>query len=168
MDIPDRLRSYLRCSDLIYTAEDRQKFNNEIKKRRNIFLLVLEFAFLPQIVAATVLYMFVKGESAVLLDPLTGNMYLAVFLQIFIFSFFTIPKRIYLLRLFPALAYVQLIAAAFISGYVNAWLRFFLLALFGLTLCALNTLALYGWKNMPQTKEENLAGLISDKINDED
>lgn len=165
---PDKLRSFLNCSGLRYTAEDGQKFNKTIKKRREIYRLILEFSFLPQLIAATALYMFVKGESAVLLDPLTGNMYFIVFLQIFIFSFFTLPKRFYPLRIFPAIAYLELIAAGFISGYVNAWLRFFLLAFFGLSIIALNLCALYGWKNLPDFKNINVTEIISDNVSKDD
>lgn len=139
----DKLKSFLSCSDLT----ERQN-GTAIKKRREIYRLILDFSFLPQIITATVLYMFVKGESAVLLDSFIAKMYLAVFIQIFAFSFLTVPKRFYWLRLFPVLAYLELIAAALVSGYVSAWLRFFAFAFMGILTCAVNLCALYGWRQM--------------------
>lgn len=140
----NKLRSYLDCSTLKATTDD-------LRKRYNLYRLILDFSFVPQIVAATVIYMFVKGESAVLLDNYVAAAYLTVFSEIFILAVVNISKRFYFTRYLLALSYVQLMITGVLSGYTRAYFRFFSFAVLGIALCFINICALYGWKKLSQS-----------------
>lgn len=145
----DSFKSFLSCDRLILRYPP-DEYGRALKRRRDLYRLIIDLAFVPQMVWATVLYMYVKGESAVLLDNFLAQSLLAAFITVLLCALVNLNKRFYFTRFVAAGAYALPLATAVFSAYSAAYLRFGLLMLFGISINLISICALYGWRNMPK------------------
>lgn len=118
--------------------------------------LYIEFSFLPQVVAAALIYGGIRFDSAVLLNRSLRAAFFAAFLEIVVFAFLTIPKRFIFTRFLLMAAYIQLILTVTLSKFYWRRLVFgsyrglnpllFGFCAFGIVLAVLNVIALIKYK----------------------
>ena len=129
----------------------------KIRERQTLFSLIIDFSFLPQVIWAVTLFVFVKGESAVLLSNSLAKAILAVFAEIAALALLSVTKRFYFIRYMQIGAYIQLVLTALIFGYRRAYVRFFAFGVCGIIIVFVNILSLYGYKKTKKLsmKENN-------------
>jgi len=124
--------------------------------KKETLALFIEFSFLPQVLAAALIYNAMKGDSYVLIDPSVRAAFFAVFAEIVAFAFLTIPKRFAFTRFLLIAAYVQLALTVVLSKFYWRKLVFgqyrglnpiiYAFCAFGITLAVLNVTALVRYK----------------------
>jgi len=124
--------------------------------KKETLALYIEFSFLPQVLAAALIYNAMKGDSYVLIDPSVRAAFLSVFIEIIVFAFLTVPKRFVFTRFLLIAAYIQLILTIVLSKFYWRKLVFgqyrglnpiiYAFCAVGIALAVLNAVALNKYK----------------------
>jgi hypothetical protein len=157
-----KIKDFLNCADI---KDDE----NKIKKRRTLFTLLIDFSFLPQVVAAAWIYSVVANDSVVLIKQHMQIAFLFVFIEIVVFAVMTAVKKFYLSRFLLIAAYLQLIITMYAVGFsgrelmlfgtlrwynvIRADSVFYVFAGVGIILAIVNLLAFYGYKNIKEMEK---------------
>lgn len=132
----------------VYNAIKRQ-----LQQRYMIYIMVLEFSFLPQVVCAVFLFLDLSGDSALLLSDSAYFAYLAVCSMIGFFSILAKLKRFRVPKYALLFCYALLLLLTVFTGFFRAFYRVITLALFGILLTVLGLFIQKGYFALKDKKE---------------
>ena len=141
----EKIKTFFNCTDVTCITDEVIR-EEEIKHRKSLFALILDFSFFPQVIWAAVLFFKVNAESAVLIY---NNLSTAILIScglISVFAILCVIRRFYFLRVMLAASYITLVSTAFYFGYRQAYARFIVFAVFGTAIALINAAALYGYR----------------------
>ena len=144
MRIINKVTEFFECENLI-TALDSlaaggvayNALKRHLERRFMLYILVLEFSFLPQVVCAVFLFLDLSGDSALLLSDSMYFAYLAVCSMTGFFAILAKLKRFRVPKYALLFCYALLVALSVFTGFSRAFYRVFTFALFGVLLTVL-------------------------------
>jgi hypothetical protein len=114
--------------------------------KKVIYSIILQFSFLPQVIAAVLIYTKLKIESAVLIDGVLQKGLLIVFAEIAVFAILSVPRRFYFTKFLLFSAYAQLITVVLARRFSRGYTISVGFAVCGMVLVLINVLILRFFK----------------------
>ena len=143
MSLIKNLKSFLNGVDLEQPA---------LKKRRQLFALIIDLSFFPQAVWAALLYYSLMKNpyfmSRYLIYGYHADAMLFSCAAIVVLALLCLIKRYYIIRLLLIAGYMAFLIAVRLLGFSGVYLSCTLFAVFGIIVALLNLTALYGYKQI--------------------
>ena len=125
-----------------------------LERRLMLYILILEFSFLPQVVCAVFLFLDLSGDSALLLSDSAYFAYLAVCSMTGFFAILAKLKRFRVPKYALLLCYALLVLLTVFTGFSRALFRVVTFAAFGIALTVLGLFIQKGYFILDKKEKE--------------